>query len=433
VAAQPSEKMAHPIPKKLLGLVPSLENKVDSPEDFIRTLHKAWKHAGGTLSGKPRHSDRFLSDYLNQQNNSVRSLTPKLVGKTRIKPKDAENLLWAFLSYWPESDAEGAESEELNYEQILSDEEIEDLADLIVAKINALPSLISSQVSRASSELVADDIPGEPVAELVAQQFEDSDAYFIVGTERPLVTQSRTELIGFRDIINQLKYIEDADGKARLLVWILDLGRQRFEDFESRQRYLNVQALITRFKALRLFQDRGKQERWEWLRSRAAFVVLDTLYDQPFERGVKRPSFVTHNVSFNAVAPEWAKNTNFRTLYGSELERLDQRSFSVFLKAEGWPAPTDEDEEAKEFVRYFGYASFKVDNKLNSDTVARGLDLPSPGDSYEDAYRTVYAAALDLLKLENRAIDAGINGAQASAQLRLLGFRLMHLDEFMTL
>jgi hypothetical protein len=424
--------MALPIPQRLLELVPGLESKIDYPEDFIRALHKAWKHAGGTLSGKPRHSDRFLSDYLNRQNNSVRSLTPKLVGKTRIKPKDAENLLWAFLTYWPEAESGDTEAEELNYQQILSDEEIEELADYVANKITVNPSSQPS-LNRPSSETPADDIPGEPVGDLVARQYEEADAYFIVGTERPLVTQSRTELIGFRDIINQLKYIEDADGKARLLVWILDLGRQRFEDFESRQRYLNVQALITRFKALQLFQDRGKQERWEWLRSRAAFVVLDTLYDQPFERGVKRPSFVTHNVSFNAVAPEWAKNTNFRTLYGSELERLDQRSFSVFLKAEGWPAPTDEDEEAKEFVRYFGYASFKVDNKLNSDTVARGLDLPSPGDSYEDAYRTVYAAALDLLKLENRAIDAGINGAQASAQLRLLGFRLMHLDEFMTL
>jgi hypothetical protein len=431
VAVQPSE-MALPIPQRLLELVPGLESKIDYPEDFIRALHKAWKHAGGTLSGKPRHSDRFLSDYLNRQNNSVRSLTPKLVGKTRIKPKDAENLLWAFLTYWPEAESGDTEAEELNYQQILSDEEIEELADYVANKITVNPSSQPS-LNRPSSETPADDIPGEPVGDLVARQYEEADAYFIVGTERPLVTQSRTELIGFRDIINQLKYIEDADGKARLLVWILDLGRQRFEDFESRQRYLNVQALITRFKALQLFQDRGKQERWEWLRSRAAFVVLDTLYDQPFERGVKRPSFVTHNVSFNAVAPEWAKNTNFRTLYGSELERLDQRSFSVFLKAEGWPAPTDEDEEAKEFVRYFGYASFKVDNKLNSDTVARGLDLPSPGDSYEDAYRTVYAAALDLLKLENRAIDAGINGAQASAQLRLLGFRLMHLDEFMTL
>lgn len=431
MAVQPSE-MALPIPQRLLELVPGLESKIDYPEDFIRALHKAWKHAGGTLSGKPRHSDRFLSDYLNRQNNSVRSLTPKLVGKTRIKPKDAENLLWAFLTYWPEAESGDTEAEELNYQQILSDEEIEELADYVANKITVNPSSQPS-LNRPSSETPADDIPGEPVGDLVARQYEEADAYFIVGTERPLVTQSRTELIGFRDIINQLKYIEDADGKARLLVWILDLGRQRFEDFESRQRYLNVQALITRFKALQLFQDRGKQERWEWLRSRAAFVVLDTLYDQPFERGVKRPSFVTHNVSFNAVAPEWAKNTNFRTLYGSELERLDQRSFSVFLKAEGWPAPTDEDEEAKEFVRYFGYASFKVDNKLNSDTVARGLDLPSPGDSYEDAYRTVYAAALDLLKLENRAIDAGINGAQASAQLRLLGFRLMHLDEFMTL
>lgn len=414
-------------PVRLVELVPNIATLEHNPEELTLAVHRAWKSAGGILLGKPRHSDRFLAEELRAARTPVKSLTPKLKKLTRLKPGDVRALLTLFFSKWPMPDEDANTEDEIGYTPLLSEAEADSVTDLMASRLEAAPTQSQPRVMPGLPD-PAGTLPGEPIGDLIAAMFEDSDAYFIVGTERPLVTQSpKTELIGFRNIINRLKDIEESDGKERVLVWILDLGRQTFEDLESRQRYLNVQALITRFKALRLFQDRGREDRWKWLERRAAFIILDTIHDQPVDmRGIRRPSFLGHHVALSAVAPEWAKSPNFRTLYGSELDRLDQRSFSVFFNAKGWPSVGVEDEDEDEpavLLRYFGYASF--------GEVARGLELPSPGASYEEAYRTVYAAAVDMLKL-TRKPDM-LAGDQAKAQLRYLGFRLMNLQEVMTL
>jgi hypothetical protein len=414
-------------PARLIEAAPDVAKPAQGGEQITLAVHKAWKTAGGVLAGKPRHSDRFLTDELKAAGHAVKSLTPKLKGQTRIKPEDARILLSHFFSNWPVRDEDADEDDDLSYGPLLTDDEADKVIDLIVERLKDAPAQPAAKPTASSAE-PAGDLPGAPVGDLVAEMFEESDAYFIVGTERPLVTQSpKTELIGFRNIINRLKDIEESDDRERLIVWILDLGRQTFEDLESRQRYLNVQALITRFKALRLFQDRGREDRWKWLERRAAFVILDTINEQPLDmKGIRRPSFLAHHVALSAVAPEWAKSPNFRTLYGSELDRLDQRSFSVFYKAEGWPPSTSEDEDETLMLRrYFGYASF--------GEVARGLELPSPGTSYEEAYRTVYTATVEMLKMKNKFGDNALTGSQAIAQLRYLGFRLMNLQEFMSL
>lgn len=410
----------------------------DEPQQFVRLLHQAWKQAGGTLSGKPRHSDRFLADQLKDQGLEVRSLTPKLVGKTRIASKDAETLVRYFLENWPDkADAGSNGDDDVTYKSFLSKKVLDDVVDFVSNHIAARSASSSSFETAAAAPLPSDEFPGEAVGPLIDRMFQESDAYFIVGTERPLVTaDTKTELLGFRNLMNRLKEIEYTDRKIRPLVWVLDMGRQIFEenDVESRQRFLGVQALITRFKALRLFEDRGREERWAWLSKRAAFVILDTRFDEPFEmKGFKRPAFVAHHVALSAIAPEWAKDPNFRALYGSDMQRLDQRNFSVFYNAEGWPAPTEDNEDAVIWRRYFGYASFARNQLPNADKVARGLELPSPGRSYEDAYRAVYRAAIDLLKIENRSLSDYHDSKIVIAQLRYLGFRLMNLQDFMKL
>jgi hypothetical protein len=56
------------------------------------------------------------------------------------------------------------------------------------------------------------------------------------------------------------------------------------------------------------------------------------------------------------------------------------------------------------------------------------------GVNYEDAYRTLYAAATDLLELRSGLKSRPeFSDKQAMAQLRFLGFRLLRLDEFMKL
>src|SRR5215468_9290859 len=65
----------------------------DAPVEFVRELAQRWKDKGGHLSGKPRHSDRYLDDLLRWERTPIKSLTPKLVGRTNLKAEDAEVLV----------------------------------------------------------------------------------------------------------------------------------------------------------------------------------------------------------------------------------------------------------------------------------------------------------------------------------------------------
>jgi hypothetical protein len=69
-------------------------------------------------------------------------------------------------------------------------------------------------------------------------------------------------MIGFRDLMNEFWKIDRSDDQERILVWALDLGRQDFEDTESRLRFMNAESLMTRFKALKRFKEIDTEARW---------------------------------------------------------------------------------------------------------------------------------------------------------------------------
>src|SRR5215471_3741804 len=103
----------------------------DAPVEFVRELAQRWKDRGGYLSGKPRHSDRYLDDLLRWQGTPIRSLTPKLVGRTNLKPADADVLIRLFLSHWdyvgdPNSGEITASTADV-YQPLLLDAQIEEV------------------------------------------------------------------------------------------------------------------------------------------------------------------------------------------------------------------------------------------------------------------------------------------------------------------
>jgi len=411
-----------------------LPQQIEHSESYVRSLHKSWKAAGGSLGGKHRHSDRFLSEQLKARNTSVASLTPKLTGTTRIKSTDARILIQYFLSNWPEesdaADAGTSDVGQIHYEPLLAAEKLDALAKAVADGIGKAPLPVAAE-SRATVPL----LPGEDIRQLLLSLYKEADALFTVGSERAVLPLRRpVELVGFRGLVNGFWTIEQADGKARPLIWVLDMGRQIFFDPESAQRYIAIQELVTRFKALALFEDEKREERMAWLQSRAVFVVLDTRAEQSLDLGqIKRPSFIAHHVSFSAIPPEWVRSSRFRALYGAELEKVNQRTFSIFFKESGWPTRGDED-EAIRYRRYFGYATFASESKPDADRVVRGLELTSPGASYEEAYDIAYAAAIKTLGLRRKTEDSSvIDGDRAAAQLRLLGFRLLRMNEFLNL
>jgi hypothetical protein len=407
----------------------------DDPVKFVLDLAHRWKLRGGTVAGKPRHSDRYLDDLLRKQGTPIKSLTPKLAGKTNLRPADARALISLSLSHWEYVSDAGlgstAETWSKPYKPMLPDDLIEEVSRYLVDRI----SEAWSEGRKEAETAAMSSMPGEDTFELISNEFQEADALFTVGAgQTVLVTQPEMVLIGFKRLINRLWDIDRSDDQARVLIWILDLGRQDFEDPESRLRFMNVEALISRFKALRLFKENATEERWNWLQSKSIIVLHDTRSVRP---DVPRlPAFDSHHVLFSAIPPRWAGLSEFRALYGREFERLSETNYTIFLTnfAERRVDQRDSATDRNYELRYFGHALFKSDG--NDNRQARGLRLNPPGRSYVEALGTVYAAAAQILDLHVSSgqllIDGmRINRVHAIEKLQHHGFLLLRLEEFL--
>jgi hypothetical protein len=414
----------------------SAVSATDEPVQFVRDLAHRWKERGGTVAGKSRHSDRYLDDLLRLHGTPIKSLTPKLAGRTNLKPADAGVLLRLFLSHWeyvgdPNSGEIGERSSDL-YTPLLAEDEIEGVSRYIENRIFEM----GSEARIAIEPATALSMPGQDTIDLIAAEFQEAAALFTVGAgQAMLVPRPEMALIGFRNLFNQLWTIDKADDRERILIWTLDLGRQDFDDPESRLRFMNVEALIARFKALKRFKESVTEARWDWLQSRTVIVLHDTRSVRP---DVPRlPAFDPHHVLFSAIPPRWAGSQEFLTLYGTE--RLNETVYTIFLKrlaGESLDARKSLDRMSAPSgspyqLHYFGHAV------LNSDGVreARGLKLGAPGRSYVEALGTVYMAAAQLLGLLSRSAEVTVDGmkidsAYAAEKLRHHGFSLLRLDEF---
>src|ERR1700730_10580122 len=197
-----------------------LTSATEAPVEFVRDLAQRWKERGGFLSGKPRHSDRYLDDLLRWQGTPIRSLTPKLVGRSNLKAADADVLVRLFLSHWeyvgePNSGEITARSAEL-YRPLLSDAEIEGVCRYVADRILAVGVEARSEADSAT----ALSTPGQDTIDLIANEFQEAAAYFTIGAgQTVLVAQPEGPLIRFRNLMNRLWAIDRADGRERILLW----------------------------------------------------------------------------------------------------------------------------------------------------------------------------------------------------------------------
>jgi hypothetical protein len=407
----------------------------DAPAEFVRELAHRWKERGGLVAGKPRHSDRYLDDLLRALGTPIRSLTPKLVGRTNLKPADADVLVRVFLSHWhyvgDQDSEEIAGTSAGLYESLLSDWHIEEVCKYVAERISDVGAEVRSGVeSKAQSQ----SVPGQDTIDLIANEFKDAAVLFSIGAGQiMLVPQPEGALLGFRDLFTRLWTIEQRDDRKRILIWTLDLGRQDFDDLESRLRFMNVQGLLTRFKALKLFPENVTEDRWNWLRSRTVIVLHDTRSVQP--EVPRLPTFDPNHVLFSAIPPRWAGSREFLDLYGHE--RLQDTVYTIFLRelaATETVAKMPSHAPESYTLRYFGHALLKSDDKEEREL--RGLRLNAPGRSYVEALGTVFVAAAQLLGLQTvpqeLLIDEmKIDSAHAIEKLRHHGFLLLRLDDFM--
>lgn len=403
------------------------------PVKFVLKLAHSWKERGNTLAGKPRHSDRYLDDLLRLNGATVRSLTPKLAGRTHLKPADAQTLVRLFLSHWeyigdPNSGEIGEKSADL-YKPLLSNREIEAVCRYIEDRF-----LTVGEAELASPSATS----GQDTINLIATEFQKSVALFTVGTRIVLAARPELALIGFRNLMNRLWATERADSQERILIWTLDLGRQDFDDPESRLRFMNVEALLSRFKALKRFKESVTSARWNWLESRSVIVIHDTRSVRP--EVPRLPAFDPHHVLFSAIPPRWAGSPEFLALYGHE--RLQDTNYSIFLSKTPEDSPQGEflDRKSSEHVhrnyelRYFGHTLLGTAEKGGQ---LKGLRLNPPGRSYVEALGTVYRAAAQTLGVGRVPSNLVINGMSidpehAIQKLRHHGFLLLRLNEFIT-
>jgi len=407
----------------------------------VRGLAQAWKKRGGFVAGKPRHSDRYLDELLKLQGTPIRSLTPKLGGRTHVKPADARVLVRLFLFHWeyvgdPHSGEIGARPAEV-YKALLCAAEVDGVCSYVADRIAA-----AGAGARSESETgLALSLPGQDMIDLIATEFQKSTALFTIGAAQILlVPRLELALIGFRNLMQKLWQIDQADDQERILVWTLDLGRQDFDDLESRLRFMNVEALVTRFKALKRFKESDAEARWNWLHSRALIVLHDTRSVRP---DVPRlPAFDPHHVLFSAIPPKWAGSSEFLALYGREGQRLPQLTYTVFLRKSAHQSlrqmGVSDDISSSSYgnyeLHYFGHALLSADGKREQE--ARSMKLNEPGRSYVDALGTVFMAASSILGLRGTPAELSIDGmkidpADAREKLRHHGFLLLRLDEFM--
>jgi hypothetical protein len=414
---------------------------IEEPARFVRELAREWKSKGGTVAGKPRHSDRYLIELLHKRRTPIKSLTPKLAGKTNVRPAEAQLLVQLFLSHWkyigdPKSN-EVSERPSESYEAMLPVDEIEEVAQYVMNQISESAQGGKGEVD--SGPVVS--TPGNGIAETIAAEFQKSVAMFVVGPGQVLlVQQPEMALIGFRNLINRLWEIDTSDDQERILVWTLDLGRQDFEDLDSRLRFMNAEALISRFKALKQFKESNTEARWKWLRSRALILLHDTQGARP---DVPRlPNFGPDHILFSAIPPKWLRSPKFPTLYGTSFERLSDSSYTIFLERSNQES-LDQTERAVQIssnlgrrhdIHYFGHAV--LESADTGEREAMSVELDTPGRSYAEALGTVFVAAMQTLGLRTAQAELLIDGMKidqtdATEKLRHCGFLLRKIDDFL--
>jgi hypothetical protein len=300
---------------------------------------------------------------------------------------------------------------------------------------------IEAALNRISPELESSSKFRSDSLDLLVNEFQEAVAYFQLGPGRVvLLADPELALVTFRNLMNRLWAVDRTDGRDRMLVWVLELGRQDFDEPESCLRFMNVEALTSRFKALRRFKESVTEARWNWLQSRTVIVLHDTRSVRP--EVPRLPAFDPHDVLFSPIPSKWAGSPEFLELYGHE--RLQETNYTIFLRltAEEFPEATKRienmstPEHQSYTLRYFGHALLKSGEK--GEREIRGLRLKVPGRSYVEALGTTYLAAAQMLGLRSAPAELSIDGMKidsmhATEKLRHHGFRLLSLGEFLNL
>ena len=424
--------------KYVSELIKKLNNSKEVPFEneqealsFLHKLHDSWVHMGGKAAdGKHRNSVRHLKYLLSEKESTVHSLDPKLAGRTRLSINDAKSLIDLYLSNWIYVGPKAMRDVKISDYKPFPKIKIEDVRDTI------LGYLFSSESARILLPSAESKIDRKSGREIVLENFRRSNALMTVSIGQTFLRSGMDALVNFRNLIDEFWKIDREEPDDRVLIWIVGLGSRNFAHGSALNAFANVESLATLFRALRTMTIPEKRDRWKWLQEKVAIIVgnlrdeeIDRLYSEENIELSGLSSQIGLDVAAEQFLPrsiptEWGASEEFRSLYGDDFHLLSERTtHTVFFKAKGWNSRPAHD------LRYFGYASMPDDERA-----AWGLELPSPGGAYDQAYQISYVAACRRLGREPaKEMRVHIDPDDALAHLRGLKFAALRLDEFLNL
>jgi hypothetical protein len=112
------------------------------------------------------------------------------------------------------------------------------------------------------------------IENLFMKHAESSDGLITLG-RRSVLKASGAPIVGFMNVLSQLRGIEERTGKQQIFIWILEDIPLDLNDEDSIAKFLSIQDLRARYTAVKMFSASGTpyEGLWEWLKARAVVVV----------------------------------------------------------------------------------------------------------------------------------------------------------------
>jgi hypothetical protein len=405
----------------------------------------------------------------------VKSLHPKLSGRVRLSRRDAEALIWLFLTKWHYEPGDSHADEE-GYIAFPS-KEITELQRAVIAVIFAGQDgsglLLPVRVNEVATEAI---LRG---SDEVFRLYLESDAAFALSRHNTAIGTTPIESMrNFWHILKDL-YDESTENEA-FIVWIVDIGSRQVEDEEAWREFFNFEMLKSQFRAFATFDstdddvdkllegnlastsnDRSalhdaflrhltiperqyRDKRWLWLCEKSVFAVqnlrleeFDDLYQEEDKISkkfrLKDIGVTAEHILPNEFPYAWARQKDILDLYRGRTKKMADATITVFLDVKR--SGVQSIPNCSPTLRYFAHAPISDQyggeiRQWSSSAISR--EVISPGPLYDEAYRIVYWAARHRLQLtENKDTTERENGAIALAYLAKLGFRMLRLPEFL--
>ena len=434
----------------------------ENPGQFLRDMYEVWHRQGGKEGGRWRNSIRKMRDEWLTGRNAVPSLHPKLMGRVKVTRSDARALIDLFLTRW----RYGEDNDPVV--SMTSDGYIEFTAN----DRRLLRDILLSGVIRSSEPSKGIDLPiqrreRDSFEETkrrwvnVEQVMRESDALITLSRHRIAVGGNTIEtMTNFWHFLNHLYLNDQKSGESnRILVWVVDIGERLVEQEFSFSEYYNAGLLALQLKSfacfdsiyddeksgrslllprLRIAEDVHRNQRWDWLSERTIIAVqnlrreeFDGLYEDQDAKvdsiRLKEIGVTAENILPNKTPREWSKT--LRLLYGRQTEAADA-TITVFYKEIERP----QSGPARD-IRYFAHGPASGSVKPEEDPLpnvalsTRSIELQSPGQNYDDAFRLLYWAARFRLGLGGQ--DEREQSFDALAYLRHHSFRFLLLNDFL--